>query len=291
VSVSALRLHWPSAFDGFACENRTVLWTVIDIIAAVDGVRCAFWGGSSRFLPRPAVWADIDIWVILDAVADQPAALRGRVENLPSLAFVHEPGHLPWFGHLLSLFFFPGCTFAVDVGLCTGADLPALNPGANPALLLGEETVFHEVCSALRPQHYRRNPKSRAEKLLANLLKTRKSLTRGHFWNAIECLSRARHEMIGIIVQERSESRHIYYVRPERDAEDYLDYQERRLLAATAPRYDAGEIAAAACSLADYAARHAQCPDIIARELRHLVSELTGWSRPSRITITDPRTE
>jgi hypothetical protein len=260
-------------FERLAPDERLVIEAVIEAVGSLDGLKCAFWGGSTRFLSKRRPWSDIDLWVVLDQIDDQPAVLGLRLKQIKDVRLVHEIGHLPWFGHLFSLFFFPGCTFAVDVGLCTKNDVPNLNPGQDPLFFLGSDESIHDVRSALRPQTYVLSQRTRAETLLAHLLKMRKSLARNHLWNAMECLTRARRELLGLLLDGRGK-RVIHYGRADRDAEDHLEIHECKLLATTAAHYKDEEIRRAAGIVASYAADSGLCPQEIEIELRLLAEAL-----------------
>jgi len=96
---------------------------------------------------------------------------------------------------------------------------------------------------------YKSTPEERTAIAFVNLLKVRKSLLRGHIWNAIEYVGRIRGQMMGLLTDNCTKD--IHYCRPERDIEDYIEPLELVRFAHTCPQYSAHSVALCAAELID----------------------------------------
>lgn len=239
---SKMRWNFPAIYHSFTTDEQQILNAVLIKLAAADGVQCIFWGGSTTIAATRQPGSDVDLWVVLSSVNKAKRKLQDKLHDLNSVTYVYDGGYLPWLGHFLSIYFFPDCSFSVDIGFCDTQDLSAVNPGPNPFFVYGAPEAVEQVSTLLKHQEYEVTPETRAGRILVNMIKIRKCLRRGHIWNAQEYLKRARSELIGIMLHHR-EQKPIYYTRPERDAEDFLSVEERKCLSETCPKYSAKSVA------------------------------------------------
>lgn len=192
---------------------------------------------------------DIDLWFVVDV----PVAVKKHVEHeawlLPDVNYVHDAGFFPWLGELLTVFFFPDATFIVDIGFCSRAMLPETNTGPSPIFLWGDAL---SVLPLLRTQSYAAPPTVRLGRLFANLVKVRKNLVRGHLWDATECLTKARRELMGLSL-DRLDLQGIRYTRTERRIEEVLPGDIVAAITDTYPQLDAVDIRRAAVRLSELA--------------------------------------
>jgi len=236
--MNRIRIY-PKIYQSFSKDERTVIDSVIDQLYRIDKTIGLIWGGSSTLAnPKPR-WSDLDFWLIVDDPSSTKKKLHANFKKLKHLTFVHDGGYLPWLGEFLSLFFFQGCLFSIDVGITKVADLDKLNVGPKPFLLWGDPS---QLLTRLKHQKYRLKTEIRLENILINVLKIRKCLAQNYLWNAIEYLSRARSHLIGIIVNYPEQDL-IFYTRAERKIEDYLNREQLTRLSKTCPNYSKSDIA------------------------------------------------
>ena len=234
-------ISYPPVVASFDAKRRLIIESIVRHAASVEGMICILWGGSSVIaqndLPE---FADIDLWLVTEEPVKTKQDLLSQYCELPHLTFMHDAGLLPWFGNLISLFFFPDCSFSVDVGIAGCNDVPFLNCGpAAPSCVFGD---FAAVCPELGLPDYSCAPKERIAVIMVNLRKIKKSISRGYLWNAIEYVSRARRELIGLMKDAAGQGRNCHS-RPEHSVEDCLPPGDLLALEGTCPSYDSVSIA------------------------------------------------
>jgi len=213
-------------------------------------------GSATAGLPDPG---DLDFWLVVDDPLIAKTTIASRVGALPSLNYVHDAGFFPWLGELITICFFPDARLCIDVGLCSPRMLADANPGPNPIVLWGDAQLLR---SFLRQQLYKDLPTNRLGRLFVNLLKVRKNVGRGHLWDAVECLAKARREVMALRV-DTLQPCGIRYSRAERRIEDTLSTEELSQMADTYPALTRQAILAAAvrvCEIAEAMAA-SSCPN------------------------------
>lgn len=241
---------YPSFYHTLSRKEKVALNTVVTSLYQLDDALCLIWGGSTTVRQTKQPWADVDLWIVMKDLSDSLVrSIKDRLcrefKRIDGVAFVYDGGYLPWLGELLSLFFFPNCTFSIDVGIFDPDHLDSANPGPNPFFVWGQP---HNIKSKLKIQKYWKIPEQRMTAVLVNFLKIRKNLTRGNLWNAIEYLSRARRELMGLLVKE-VESEATYYIRKDRNIEDFIGKDDLMKLADTCPQYSSVSVAECASKI------------------------------------------
>jgi hypothetical protein len=237
--------RYPPVYNTLHEREKAAVDSVVTRIRRLENALCLIWGGSTSLQPTRPPLTDVDLWLVMREIGSTKQRLYDDFQEIDGISFVHDGGYLPWLGELLSLFFPPNCTFSIDVGICDLDGLHTANPGPKPFFLWGESI---DIASRLKVQKYERSPQQRMMEILVNVLKIKKSLMRGHIWNVIEYLSRARRELMGLLV-ELSDSKAIYYLRPDRDIEDLIDERHLVRLAETCPQYSAVTVAECASKI------------------------------------------
>lgn len=248
-----MRYRLPRAYTHLESSRRAIVRDVLGRLAAIRGDTGVIWGGSTTIRPLQQRLIDVDLWFITNHVRSVKTELYQSFHDLKALTFVHQAGLYDWFGDLLSLFFFDDMSFAVDVGVCSPRRLSHLNPGPRPFVVWGNE---RKLLAKLKTQYYLVSPEQRVWRIIVNLLKCRRSLSRGYLWDAIEYLQRARREVIGL-ADLRAQGEVIYYSRPEHGVEDRMDDSLRILLARTCPSYNPSSIARCCASVAEACTKYA----------------------------------
>lgn len=228
-----MNFNFPSIYDSLNIREKKALKSVLKPLYNLDKALCLIWGGSTTIQTVKQPWTDIDFWLVMKKIGNTKQQLYNEFQNIDGLSFIYDAGYFPWLGELLSLFFFQNYTLSIDVGICDLEGLSEANPGPRPCFIWGKST---QITSRLKHQKYQTSPQQRMMKILVNLLKIRKSLLRGHIWNSIEYLSRARRELMGVLAK-RFNSNSIYYIRPDRNVEDLIDKKYVKKLAETCPQY------------------------------------------------------
>jgi len=225
-------LLYPPAFGSLSGSSQDVVRIVIHRIRDCKEAYCLIWGGSTTISQNTA-YCDLDLWAVVRNVKEAKTFLLREFSVLEHLIFYKECGYLPWLGELISMFFFDDFSLAIDVGVCGENDLPEINPGASPCFVWGES---EQVSVCLRHQEYVVDTQERLKNILINMLKIRKNILRGHLWNALEYLSRARRELMGLYT-DATRTKPINYSRPDRDIESVLSENELRLFSDICPIY------------------------------------------------------
>lgn len=226
-----MELSYPPVFIRLTDAERSVTQGVLTLLANTQSVNCIVWGGSTTLPHTLSRWRDIDLWV----VTSDPRLVRDRLATYkehPDISFTYPGGRFPWFGELVSLFFFPDSSFSIDVGICSQDDLRSANAGPDPTFVWSDGTIDHSLFVS---QTYSIAPDASVARILIHLLKLRKSVDRGHVLNAVEVISWARSDYIGLL-KSKLPLPSINYSRASRGAEDILDRNTLTALGETCPQ-------------------------------------------------------
>lgn len=242
-SVPALSTHKAKLVD-----------QVLAAISELAGIHAVILGGSmAAFVPR--LDGDIDLWVL----ADDPLAafqhLQRSSKTFDGLTRQYDAGFFPWFGRLLTLFFHPDCSFGIDIGFMSDEDIGNINTGAGCRILWAANRHDARLLPALQRRSFRQSPENRAERILANVVKLRKSVARRELWGSFEYLSKARRELIGIF-RDDTERAAEWYERPDRELDGLLSPRQQEELKTTLCALDAQEILTCARNIIKLALRH-----------------------------------
>lgn len=234
-------IKYPPSYHKLTSLEKKVFHQVFEKLTKLKDAICILWGGSSSVSSRKQVFSDIDLWVVTDKIDNSKKIMTRFLSNFDDIIYIHDGGYLPWLGEFLTLIFFPGCTFSIDIGFCTLESVSAINPGSSPYFLFGENKIIKQVKNRLEPKDYKESLKKRADSIFINGLKIRKNLSREQFWNCIEYINRARRELMGIFIfPKRSDP--IKSLRPDRGIEKYLKKNEKSFFIQTYPRFDPSSI-------------------------------------------------
>jgi hypothetical protein len=277
--VTDSQIYLPSVYSTLTKNEQAAVSDVIEVLISMPSVECLFWGGSTAY-SNVRDLADVDLWLVVQEADSVYSTLQQQLASVPHARVVYNSGFLPWLGRLLTVLFFHGCTFSIDIGVCQREDLAAANPGPKPFPVWGDTSAAFAL---LRPQRYEVPPEQRVATLLINLIKIRKNLLRGYLWEAYECLSRARREIMGLLLP-KDVAKRIYYSRADRDIEDYVTTDVLKALELTAPAYSCSAIATAAVQLCSGAIQHAftSLPDAYREELMALQNDFTILQQADR---------
>jgi 3-hydroxyisobutyrate dehydrogenase-like beta-hydroxyacid dehydrogenase len=269
-------LNIPPAALELNAPLQTVLRAVLYAIDSVKGVRAIVLGGSIAGNARRTP-GDADLWVFVDDVSLASETLKNIASSLPNLTLLYDAGHLPWFGYLLTFLFYPGCTSAVDVGLAKAEDALRINTGPGAVVLWSRSDAKSILDIALQRRRFRSTPAKHAESVLMNLVKLNKAIDRGEKWGALEYVSRARREVIGIL-RDAHPAAVDWYERPDREIEGLLTDDQREGLSATHCQLDGNELAAAGRALARLTLRYGGnlVKASVATALRQVAMRLSG---------------
>ncbi|MDP8255267.1 MAG: NAD(P)-dependent oxidoreductase [Candidatus Alcyoniella australis] len=267
----------PPGYEKLRFEERKILDDILRKVLALDDIQCLVWGGSSVFggVERGS---DVDLWAI---VADPENAERNLLEDISYMdtpMHVHVHGYLRWFGRLITILFFHGCRFAVDVGLAKPEMLTELNIGPTYWIVWVSSDINKEIIvNSLQPRNFTSSPELRSSSLLMNLVKLRKSIRNCDRWNAHEYLSRARRDLMGIIRDKKTHIDH-HYSRPERGLEKHLTATEHSELASTLADIDLKTVTQAAIRVGRLALAKVQedLSDYLRGQLINVINELDG---------------
>jgi len=138
MSSTKKMLKYPSYYYALGPMVRDVLDVLLEKLVEIESVKCVFWGGSTSLAGWRSPDSDVDLWAV---VTKNPKsvkhALQCGIEHLREVSYTYDGGHLPWLGDFLSVYFFPTCTFSVDIGFCSPNELPTTNPGPTPFFIYG----------------------------------------------------------------------------------------------------------------------------------------------------------
>ena len=234
-------VNYPSYFLLLERREQDIVRSVVARLIEFDSAVGIVWGGSTSRLTVPEQLADVDLWLLVRDGAEQEAKkdLIRSSAAFKDVVFVLDAGRFAFFGDLVSLFFFPSCAFGVDVGICTQQMLQTATPGERAALVWGAWPDLQYVPRNGPPAEMR------LATILGNLVKVRKALLRGYFWNAIEYTARARRELMGLLVGD-GPMKEIRYSRPDHSVEAVMSKEDLAALSFTCPQYSRPHIAACA---------------------------------------------
>jgi hypothetical protein len=247
--------NYPQYFYLLDQSERVAVEQVTSGLIAIESSIGLRWGGSTPDLLNRTELSDVDLWLLVQdgtelRVRNEVASLSARLNDV---VFVFESGPFEFFGHLVSLFFFDGCSFGVDVGVCTTPMLEAATPGKSSVLVWG-------TWPQPQPHWGRRNgppADRRLGAILANLVKVRKALHRGYYWNAIEYTSRARRQLMGLLVGD-GPTKELRYSRSDHSVEGVMSEADLRELSVTSPHYSQADIAECASRVGRISIRWAE---------------------------------
>lgn len=232
------------------------------MLVEIPDAQCLFFGGSTTS-GTIRIGADVDLWLIAADTVNASLAVRVIANSLSSIAFVHEAGFYPWFGELTTIFVCDDGSLSVDIGVCTSQDVPTCNPGPNPQLVWGDQSLFNLAGTGVEEW----TTDKRLAHLTITLVKLRKAVRRRHLWNALAYLAQARNDLIDV-ARALTKPAGVRYSRPEHGAEDWLDHSLQQELKATHASYDAVDIVRCGAAIGELACR-----------TRHIYSEVQPWWR------------
>jgi len=235
--------HLPRCYENLPPQAQQIVRAVLDVLASVPS-RGLVWGGSRTAEDASHYPGDVDFYILVTERTALSDLLARELSELPHLTLLHRAGYLPWMGELLTLFFFPTCNFAVDIGVLSQDDVPTAYPGRAPHVMWGTD---RDLAGLLQPRSYARPDAARSTDVLVNLVKIRKNLLRGHLWNALEYVTRIRRQLMGVMIQD--EAVRLRTFRPDREAEEFLQREDLAFLTSTVPTYAAQDIARCASDL------------------------------------------
>lgn len=213
IALPIILSHLPPA-------KRVALEGVLEIIKAMPNIGAVILGGSLA-ASNPSFDGDIDLWILTSDPISCVGALRDGSTDLVGFSYFLDNGHVPWFGRLITLFFNSGCDIGIDAGFVTNGDVDNVNTGPGSIVLWAEKRAQAFVERATQKRSFRRTPDERARKVLSNIVKLKKAVDRGEKWGALEYISRARREVLGMI-RDSSDSGAHWYERPDRKVEALL---------------------------------------------------------------------
>jgi hypothetical protein len=247
---------YPPYFFLLNADERAVLETIVSCLTELKFAIGLVWGGSTSRLTTRDELADVDLWLLVrdGMVRESRDELLRALANVKNASFVLAVGEFDFFGDLVSSFFFPGCVFGVDIGICTLGRLKTATPGEKSILLWG---VWPDAADQRESRRTGPAASRRLDVILTNLIKVRKALARGYFWNAIEYTSRARRELMGLMVGD-GPMRETRYSRADHSIEKRMSSEDRQELAFTCPHYSRPSIAACASKIGQMSIRWAE---------------------------------
>lgn len=232
------KISYPPIYNFFIKKEKKAIKSVIETIYRIKYSSCLIWGGSTILRPKRTSNTDIDFWIITKSVSNLKKQLFQNFQQIEGVTFIFDSGYLPWLGELVSIFFFHNCTFSIDVGICNPNNFNLANPGPTPFFVWGKTS---SIMKKLKIQRYETIDSQRMTKIMVNLLKIRKALKRGYIWNAIEYISRARRELMGLVCKQKK-IKSIYYTRADRNIEDFISQNNRVGLSKLCPQYSAESV-------------------------------------------------
>ena len=205
-----------------------VFMETLKVIQAIPEVDCVISGGSRSPLQHCDEWADLDLWVMVQKNSSSiAAALCQRLQGIAG-TLVNGGRFLPWLGHLVSVYVMPDIRFAIDVGVSEWNSFSSLGFGKTPVLVHSARPLPKNCEVDQCSQVYL--TATRGIELLENCVKTRKNLARGYHFDAIEFLSRARRELIRLMLPQGHK-----FFRPEKRIENELPDAALEMVRSTYP--------------------------------------------------------
>ncbi len=167
--------------------------------------------------------SDLDLIVLLSDDGLEDIHIRRMIAYAKTQPMYYEHSvarSLPYFGELLTLFFFD-LSFNIDIGFFGPKRL------SNTVLEdYGVIALDHSGKLRAERDHVHPSPMSRDydEEMWINLWKVKKSVCRKNYWRANEYLSRARRSVVALMMREQGAP--IYYPGREDDnIEKYIDVE------------------------------------------------------------------
>ena len=198
-------------------------------------IECVIWGGSLAKYRKSIPLADLDLWIITSRGASELETVF--LEKLAEMSdiLIKAGTNIPWFGRLVTLYSMPDCNFSVDIGIVNKSSMSTISPGPgwaiiSPPLGHADKCAIPESFTINKPS----TNKSQTERLMeivSNCIKLRKNLERGFIYNTLEYISRARRELIGLLINDQSHP----YERSENKVELYLSPEYLEKLSHTHP--------------------------------------------------------
>lgn len=262
VNMQATKFHSPRLNPLLPIDLARVVQEIIPMLVEIPDAQCLFLGGSTASgIIR--VGADVDLWLVAADAVNASLAVRVIARSLSAIAFVHEAGFYPWFGDLTTVFVSEDGSLSLDIGVCSSRDIPTCNPGPNPQLVWGDQSLFDLAGTGIDEW----TTDKRLAHLTITLVKLRKAARRRHLWNALAYLAQARNDLIDV-ARALTKPAGVRYSRPEHGAEDWLDQSLQQELTATHASYNAADIVRCGAAIGELACR-----------IRYVCGEFQPWWR------------
>lgn len=164
--------------------------------------------------------------------------IKNFVDSSDDILFYGKTDKYPWFGSLHALYWRTPFLFAIDIGIKEERELCVL-PLQSQVVALKNGSLNENLGKPSQPDTYLPQADAQqAEYTVFNLLaKTRKSLHRGHLWNAFEYVSQLRRVYLQLLREAQGKPVMPRTARPERDIESVLSNSECVGLAESIPQY------------------------------------------------------
>jgi predicted nucleotidyltransferase len=221
-------------------QQRSILRALLQRLCTCSAVKALFVHGSVT-RGRDDYLSDLDLVTIVEScdvpAVDNIVTLVARLHCEPVFDFLDYS--YPWFGRLRCLHWTTP-PLQIDLGLVVPENLEAFF--VEPTALVIRD--WQGSVKRMRSQTLL-NQEADAERLLENvegkmftvLIKIKKSLVRGHLWNAIDAVSQLRRLLLRLLLAELDPAAAHRVGREDRDIESYLPLDLVTEIAATAPIY------------------------------------------------------
>lgn len=236
---------------------RQTAASVVDRLLAIPAVNGAVLQGSIARGDSDHL-SDIDL-ILVATRGRTPSVLQWveRIGRELDVAFVGHTDRYSWFGKLVSLYWQEPVHFACDVGVIDDEELPVFNLETTAVVLKDDRGTIASRLLAIHqapPVPPMRNcgDDDRQFMVYGLLYKSRKSLHRGHVWNAMEYLSQLRRLYMAITRPDAllHNTNKLPAPRVDRDFEDHAPVEVLDALRTTAVAYDVRAVAHAVAHLA-----------------------------------------
>jgi hypothetical protein len=200
-------------------------------------------------------FSDVDLVAVVAAASGTnfTSKLRKWAVEDSGVLFVGQTNRFEWFGRLTSIYWKCPHILAVDFGVVEDAEVSRFFIEPDALILKDFDANLERrkrECFRNALKLRRQLPSIAEFEAFSLMIKLRKSLYRGHLWNAIEYVSLLRRLYVTLVrSQLLDDPQYVHVGRPERDAEHVLPEKVLAELKCTLPHYSHQSIACAARNL------------------------------------------
>lgn len=267
----------PREFHKFTPSQQNELLRVLTLLRSYSEITGVLWVGTAS-KGEIDDYSDADFLCFVKNQTTQilKSSIMDKIKIMSNVRLVLDQGYLPWLGQLITIFYKTDSFFSIDIGFIETDKLDTFSIEPSAYALWDTDKLIEHVRKGYYSSSNLKDPYS---DIFLQLFKIRKNLIRGHLWNSIEYINRARRALMLILRKSVPEAKN-FSGRAERNVEDVLSPITLEKLSKTQPKVSSKDIALCSILIGEWALKEAHNYSInpeIEKELKSLIEWMSNF--------------